>query len=102
MDDKFKRIEDKIDKLSDKFESTNERLGNIDKTVAVYNEQLKIHIEGTVQNRESLKIFQSKMESEIKPIASHVIMMNGALKLLGVLSLIAGFIFTLTRLFYKN
>lgn len=50
-----KRLEDKLDKMSDEMKQTNERLSDIDKHLAVYNEQLKVHIEGTIQNRESIK-----------------------------------------------
>lgn len=91
MDDKFKRIEEKLEKLADKVESTNERLASIDKTVAVYNEQLKIHIEGTVQNRQSIKESNERIEAELKPIKSHVTLMNNLAKIIifiGVLTAI--------------
>lgn len=48
MDDRFNRLEAKVDKLDEKVDKTNEHL-------AVYNEQLKIHIAGTEDNREQIK-----------------------------------------------
>lgn len=91
MEDNFKRVEEKLEKLADKVENTNDRLNSIDKTVAVYNEQLKIHIEGTIQNRETIRILQDKLESELKPIKSHVSLMNNIAKIVifvGVLAAI--------------
>lgn len=83
MDDKFQRLEDKLDKV-------NDRLNDIDKNVAVYNEQLKIHIEGTVQNREQLHLFRQKFDSDFAPVKKHIAMVEGVLKFLGVISLLAG------------
>lgn len=69
MDDRrLERIEDKVDSLGEKVSSLSEHMG-------VYNEQLKIHIEGTVQNR-----------SDIKNLQKQANMVNGALKFIGVLA----------------
>lgn len=83
MDDKFQRLDDKLDKV-------NERLSDIDKNVAVYNEQLKLHIEGTVQNREQLSLLRLKFDSDLAPVKKHIAMVEGVLKFLGIISLLAG------------
>lgn len=87
MDDRFQRLDDKLDKVTD-------RLSDIDKNVAVYNEQLKLHIEGTVQNREQLHLFRQKLESDLAPVKKHIAMIEGVLKFLGVISLLAGIVKT--------
>lgn len=52
MDDRrLERIEDKLDSLGSRVSTLSEHMG-------VYNEQLKIHIEGTVQNRNDIKKLQ--------------------------------------------
>ena len=90
MDEKFQRLENKVDKIA-------ETVSSMDKNLAVYNEQLKIHIEGTVQNRDSIKFLQTKIETEFKPVNKHINMVEGALKFIGVVSLIVGLIATILK-----
>lgn len=71
-DVRLTRIEDKIDKLG-------ERLGSIDSTLASQHEQLVYHIKRT-----------DLLETTLKPIERHVMMVHGALKLLGILALVGG------------
>lgn len=85
MDERLNRIDEKLEKISD-------RLSDIDKSVAVYNEQLKLHIEGTVQNRDQLKLFREKVEADMAPVKKHVIFVEVVFKALGALSLIVGII----------
>ena len=57
-----------------------DRLNSIDKHLAVYNEQLKYHIKRT-----------DLLEEDLKPIKSHVVLMNNIAKIvifLGVLAAI--------------
>jgi len=73
MDDKrLDRIEDKVDTIVDK-------IGSIDATLAAQHVSLKEHIRRT-----------ALLEAEIKPVKRHVDMVNGALKLLGLISLLLG------------
>lgn len=62
MDDKLNKISDKIDKLDD-------RLDAIDTHMAVYNEQLKIHIKRT-----------ELLESDVAPIKDHIAQVRGVSK----------------------
>lgn len=91
MDDRFLKIDDKLDKICD-------RLADIDKSVAVYNEQLKLHIEGTVQNREQLRLFREKVEADLTPVKKHVVFVEVVFKALGALSLIVGILAGLSKL----
>jgi hypothetical protein len=75
MDDKrLERIEVKLDEFG-------EQLNVIDKHLAVYNEQLKVHIKGTEDNRK-----------DIKSIQKHVYAVQGIAKVLGALGVIAAII----------
>lgn len=68
-----------IERVLDKVEVVDKRIDNIDVTLAKQHEQLAIHIKRTEQN-----------EAQIKHINRHVHMVEGALKLFGVLSVVLG------------
>lgn len=55
------------------------RLDTMDKNLAVYNEQLKIHIEGTNLNRQEIK----SLRSDLRPVERHVDSVNTILKFSG-------------------
>ena len=55
-----------------------ERLNSIDNTLAAQHESLKDHMRRTAM-----------LEENMKPIQRHVSMVDGAIKLIGVLSLLA-------------
>lgn len=91
MDEKFQRLENKVDKIS-------ENVSSMDKNLAIYNEQLKIHIEGTEQNRESIKFLQTKIEAEFKPVNKHINMVEGALKFIGAVAVLVGVVVSILKL----
>lgn len=68
------RVEEKVDKLDD-------RLDDIDQHLAVYNEQLKVHIKRTDQ-----------IERELRPVVKHVEQVKGITKFLAALATITGLI----------
>lgn len=72
--DNVKRLEDKLDKI-------DSRIDNIDITLARQSEILDIHIKRT-----------NLLEEALKPIEKHVAMVNGALKLIGLMATIAAII----------
>lgn len=73
------RMLDKIDKL-------DERLDSIDKTLVRQEANLKEHMRRTEQN----EIMIQEMIEQIKPIETHVVMVNGVLKFIGFVSLLLG------------
>ena len=83
-----KRILDKLDKLESVHERMDERIDNIDKSLAVYNEQLKVHIEGTVQNRKQIAALDQKILDKVTPIEDHVKSVNAILKFAGGIALL--------------
>ena len=72
MKQDFERIHGKLDKF-------DERLDNIDTHLAVYNEQLKVHIKRT-----------EMLEEDVAPIKDHVNQVKGAIKLITIGCAIAG------------
>jgi hypothetical protein len=71
MDD-LKRFEFKLDKI-------DQRINNIDVTLAAQHESLKDHIRRT-----------NILEDQIKPIQKHVAMVDGITKFIGLLGILAG------------
>lgn len=65
----------------DKLDKIQEDIGEIKTHLAVYNSQLKIHIKRS-----------DMLEKKLVPVEKHVNMVNGALKLIGVLAAIAGIV----------
>lgn len=70
MDDKFKRIEDKLDTVVEKIHS-------IDKTLERNTTSLEYHILRT-----------NLLEADLKPIKSHVTLMNNIFKIIIFFSII--------------
>lgn len=77
-----------LNKLETKMDQVDGRLNSMDKTLVKQEENLKEHIRRT-----------EILESELKPIKKHVTHMEGALKLIGVLTTVVGFISGLAKLF---
>jgi len=71
-DDRLKRIEDKVDKVVDQISEVNI-------TLAKQHVSLKEHIRRT-----------ALLEDKMEPIDRHVKMVNGAVKLLLIISALAG------------
>lgn len=72
-------MEKQIDKLESKIDKIDERLDKIDVHLATYNEQLKIHIKRS-----------ETLEEELKPIKSHVGLMNSLAKIIVFIGILAG------------
>ncbi len=64
-DDRLARIESKVDKLKDDVSDIKTEVAS---GFGVYNEQLKVHIEGTVQNRTDIK----QIQKELQPIKDYI------------------------------
>jgi len=69
-----------------KLDKIQEDVGEIKTHLAVYNEQLKIHIKRS-----------SMLEQKIEPIEKHVNMVNGAIKLISILAAIAAIVELIVR-----
>lgn len=80
-----------LDLMLTKLDALDSRLDSVDSRLTVYNEQLKIHIYRTELLEENL----DGLKEEFKPVQKHVLAINGVLKFLGVLSLLAGLVATI-------
>jgi len=67
--------------MSDRIDKIFDKLGSIDVTLAEQHVTLKEHIRRT-----------EILENQIEPIKKHVNMVNGALKLIGLLGVVAAII----------
>lgn len=65
-----------------------DKLHAIDKTLVKQEENLKIHIYRTELAEKRLEI----IENDLSPVKKHVNMLEGGLKLLGIISLLIGII----------
>lgn len=83
----MKLIITKIDTLDSKLDKTNEKIHGIDITLVRNTESLEEHMRRT-----------ELLEKDIQPIKRHVHMLEGGLKLFGVLSLISSLIYGIYRL----
>lgn len=72
-DQRIVRIEDKIDKVM-------EHVGSIDTTLAAQHESLKLHMHRT-----------DLLEKALNPIQEHVMIVKGAIQLLGAIVVMATF-----------
>jgi septation ring formation regulator EzrA len=75
-----------IDKLDSKVDRLDQRLDNVDTTLAKQHEQLENHIFRTELNEENIAM----LRDDFKPIQKHVVMISGALKAIGILSVVIG------------
>ncbi len=73
-DEKFGRFEDKLDRVV-------ERIGSIDSTLAAQHVSLSEHIRRT-----------NILEDKLAPVEKHVAMVGGAIKFIGILATVAGFV----------
>lgn len=104
------RILNKLDKLDEKFdikmEVMDQRIGNLDKHLAVYNVELQKHIEGVELAREENKLLKEYIEIKVKPIETYLDSKKTIKKflfnLLTVGSVIVGIIAALYEIYFSN
>lgn len=79
---------DLLDKIYEKQEKMAEDLTDMKVILAKQEENIRIHIYRTSLAEENIKM----LREQLKPVENHVKMVNGALKFLGVLSLVVGIV----------
>lgn len=72
------RTDEKLDKIDEKLDKIHVRLGNIDSTLGAQHVSIVEHIRRT-----------RLLEDQIRPIQKHVSMVEGAVKLIGLVSMVA-------------
>ena len=78
---------EEINKIHDKLDLLDTRLDSIDRTLVGQHEQLKHHIKRTDQGETRLNHIENMMT---QVVLKHINQVDGALKLLGILSLLSG------------
>lgn len=86
MDDK--KILDKLDKIED-------RLDGIDITLAKQEINLAEHM----RRSDSIESYVQHLEDKFVPVEKHVIMVNGIVKFIGIISIIGTIVLTLLQIF---
>jgi hypothetical protein len=79
-----------LDRIEAKLDTLDKRQDKMDVHLAVYNEQLKIHIIGVQDNRAEIKRVDSDVAKVDKRLSTHIGKVEGALKLIGLIATIAG------------
>lgn len=83
-------IVDKLDKVDSRLEKIDDRLDKNDIHMAVYNEQLKIHIMGVHDNRTEIKRVDGDVQKVDNRLSTHIGKVEGALKLVGLIATVCG------------
>lgn len=83
MDD----VRKSLDEIKNNIKEINSSMREIDKTLVKQEAQLAEHIRRT-----------NLLESKIEPVEKHIHMVNGALKLLGILSIVVGIIASIFKI----
>lgn len=83
-----------LEQILEKQEKTSEDITDIKIVIARQEESLKHHIRRTDLAEENMAL----LREEMKPIHAHVNYINGALKFVGLLSLVAGFVASVIKI----
>lgn len=75
-------MEKKLDKIEQKLDKISEELAEINITLVEQNKDLKYHIHRTNLLEDHVKI----LENKLNPIDKHISMVEGGLKLVGILA----------------
>jgi hypothetical protein len=79
--------------MPEAFKEIREKLHSIDITLTKQHMTLEDHTRRSLANEKAVDL----LAAELKPIRAHVNRMEGGLKLLGVISIISGIVFTIIR-----
>jgi len=79
-------VEEHISRFEGKLDQIHEQITLVNVTLAVQAEQLTNHIRRTEIAEKRL----DEIESEVKPIQKHVLHVEGAIKLLGIVATLLG------------
>lgn len=84
-----------INLIYQKVEVLDMRLDSIDKTMVRHEENLRTHM----KRSDHLEALIEHLDKDFKPVQKHVIMIEGILKFLGVISILASIAAGLVEIF---
>lgn len=74
----------------EKQNTISEDISEIKVTLGKQEVSLAEHIKRSLQNEEALELTKKQFTDEIKPLKTHVTMVNGIIKFIGLISVFAG------------
>ena len=83
-----------MDRIYEKLEKIDEHLDGIHVLQAIHTEQLKEHM----RRSDLLEKRIEQVDTELKPVERHVAMVNGAIKLIGILGTVAAIALAIMRM----
>lgn len=89
-------MEEKLERIMDKIDSIDSSLGEMSITLAKQEVSLAEHIKRSNLLEERVEM----LREEMKPVEKHVMYMHGALKALGVLSILVGLAVAIKQLLF--
>jgi hypothetical protein len=93
----FARIEKHLDKIDDRLGGQDDKLGRQEVSLARLVVAVEDHVQRSNKQDENLEL----LRGDVKPIQRHVAMVEGGLKLIGVLSLLAIIVEAVLHIFGK-
>lgn len=94
------KIDQKIDKI---LEVLNQQSNTLAKHSVLHEkntEDLEKHIKRTDLLEEEIKFRNRELAKDMEPIKRHVAHIEGAIKLIGILSMVVGFIASISKLLF--
>jgi hypothetical protein len=97
-DEFYISLDQKLDKVVDKMDSMYKTMQGQALTLTEQSVTLKEHIRRTELAEKNIEAIRR----ELKPVQKHVAMVHGALKLIGLICLVGGFVVALLELILKS
>ena len=89
-------MKEQLTKIEEKLDKVDEKLSSIDVTLAKQAKDLEHHIYRTELAEQNLDLIRQEMV----PVKKHIALMDASLKVIGVLSSAAMFIFGVIKMFF--
>lgn len=89
-------MKEHLEKIEAKVDIIEEKISNIDITLAKQAKDLEHHIYRTELAEENINLIRQEMQ----PVKKHVALMDAGLKIMGALSSVAMFILGVVKLFF--
>lgn len=79
-----------LDLILERLTSIDERLNKIEETAARHDENLKEHMKRSDLLEQNIKILETELENELKPVQTHIVYVSGFFKLVVFISILVG------------
>lgn len=86
------------ERLLNKIEKMDDKINNVDRTLIRNTASLELHMERTRQNEDMINLLREDM----KPIKRHVAMVDGVLRMVGILASLASIAVGVYKIFFES